>query len=75
MSEKVPIDGFVWVTEDELKSFGVKDILALDPNGKTSYIFEVDINIPNDIHNKTSDYPLLPESLKIKGEMISPTSR
>ena len=34
------------------------------------YIFEVDIHIPNEIHDKMNDYPIA-ESLKVKEEMYS----
>ena len=48
--------------------------MRLDPNSETSYIFEVDLLIPENIHDKTSDYPLCPEKLDITEEMISPKS-
>ena len=71
MSEKMPVDGFMWV---DATSWTQEDIMRLDPNGKTSYIFEVDLLIPKNIHDKTSDYPLCPEKLDITKEMISPKS-
>ena len=74
MSEKVPIDGFKWVPEDQLTSWGKEEILAMNPEGTHSYILEVDVNIPEEIHDRTSEYPLLPEPLKITKEMISPKS-
>ena len=48
--------------------------MDLDPNGKHSYILEVDLEIPKEIRDQTSDYPFCPETLEIKKDMISPKS-
>ncbi len=74
MSEPVPIDDFKWVTDDQTSSWTSEDILALDPKGTHSYIFEVDLEIPRHIHDHTTDYPLCPEKLEITKDMISPKS-
>ena len=41
----------------------------LKPN--TAYIFEVDLEYPPNIHDRDYDYPLAPELLEIKTEMLS----
>lgn len=74
MSEPVPIDQFNWVSEDVASAWTAEDIMKMDPDGKTSYIFEVDLEIPKEIHDQTSDYPLCPEKLEITKDMISPKS-
>ena len=74
MSEPVPIDQFEWVQEDIASNWSAKDIMALNPNARQSYILEVDLKIPEEIHDHTSDYPLCPERLEINKDMISPKS-
>ncbi|MCP6726116.1 hypothetical protein NL526_29070, partial [Klebsiella pneumoniae] len=37
----------------------------------TAYIFEVDLEYPANIHDRDDDYPLAPELLEIKTEMLS----
>ena len=43
--------------------------MDLKPN--TAYIFEVDLVYPANIHDRDDDYPLAPELLEIKSEMLS----
>ncbi|KAL5249225.1 hypothetical protein ACHWQZ_G018174 [Mnemiopsis leidyi] len=72
MSEKIPVDGFKWL---DATNWTRDRIMSLDPNGKKGYIFEVDLLIPDNIHDKTDMYPLCPEHLEITESMISPKSR
>ena len=74
MSEPVPVDSFEWVKEELAESWTREDILAMDANSSHSFIFEVDLEIPQEIHNHTSDYPLCPEKLEITKDMISSKS-
>ena len=74
MSEPVPIGGFEFVEESTVSSWTQEDIMRLNASGEKSYILEVDLLIPQEIHDKTSDYPLCPEKLEITKDMISPKS-
>ena len=59
------------------------DVLLADANGQavppvrddiksfTAYIFEVDLEYPNAIHDRDDDYPLAPEVMQIKTGMLS----
>ena len=51
MSKQLPISGFEWMTDDEF-----------DDWKHQSFILEVDLEYPEDLHN---DYPLAPERIKI----------
>ena len=37
----------------------------------TAYILEVDLEYPDDIHKRDNDYPLAPEVMEIKTDMLS----
>ena len=74
MSEKVPIDEIDFVDERTVAEWTTQDIIDMDASGDQSYIFEVDIEIPEEIHDQTSDYPLCPEKLEITKDMVSPKS-
>ena len=74
MSEPVPIDGIEFVKQEIVDSWSAADILRMDPNAPISYIFEVDLEIPQEIHDHTSDYPLCPGKIEITKDMISPKS-
>ncbi len=74
MSEKVPVDEIAFVDDDTVTSWTRDDIMNHNSSGDHSYILEVDIEIPDSIHDTTSDYPLCPEKLDITRDMISPKS-
>ena len=54
MSKQLPTSGFEWLTDDEL-----------DDWKHLSYILEVHLGYPEDLHNLHNDYPLTPERIKI----------
>ena len=65
MSQKLPVDGFKWVEEDDLLKFNESFIKNYDENYK-GYIFEVDVADPKDLHKLHSDLSFLPKRNKIK---------
>ena len=66
MSQKLPVDGFEWVEEDDLSKFDKSFIKNYDGNSDNGYIFEADIEYPKNLHKQHSDLPFLPEKMKIK---------
>ena len=74
MSEPVPIDQIKWVKQRVVDSWTQENIMAMNPNGSHGYILECDLEVPENIHETTSEYPLCPESLTINQDLISPKS-
>ena len=62
MLEPLPVDGFKWITKDELPRW--KEFLEQEEVG---CVLEVDLEYPSELHDEHNDYPLAPESLKIDG--------
>lgn len=42
------------------------------PNSKKGYIFEVDLDYPEELHTLHNDYPFAAEKMSITREMLSP---
>ena len=77
-TQPLPYDSFEWVDEDdfskvvnEVVSSTQKDTPADD---ETGYILEVDLNYPIDVHDKHSQFPFAPESVRITPSKLSPYS-
>ena len=72
MLQKLPYRGFKWLLNDEIQKL---DVLNFDSDGDIGLILEVDLIVPEHIHDFTSDYPLAPEKLNIKEEHLSVISK
>ena len=68
MSEYLPSGGFKWV---ENNNEIVNKILNKNDNSLHGYLLEVDLDYPEDLHDFHKDYPMAPEKIKIKDEMLS----
>ena len=55
MSQPLPVDGFEWMSEEELKCWD---------KGK-GCILKVDLEYPKELHDSHNEYPLAPERLKV----------
>ena len=63
MSQNLPTGGFKWLSEKEID-------LANLPKGK-GLILEVDLDYPEHLHDSHNDYPLAPEKMEIKHQLLS----
>ncbi|XP_049963191.1 uncharacterized protein LOC126483947 isoform X1 [Schistocerca serialis cubense] len=69
MKQPLPVAGFQWVPEDELKGLGGQ-IMGLAADSDVGYVLEADIAYPNNLHGETSDLPLCPEQQIPRGSTI-----
>jgi hypothetical protein len=75
MSKYLPIGGFKWT---EPSTFGItkedqaNTILNLKDDSNKGFIFVVDVEYPQVLHDLHNDYPLLPDKMMITKEMASP---
>jgi hypothetical protein len=62
MSQYLPLKDFKWNTE----SWDENKILQLNDEGNKGYLFDVDINYPDKLHDLHNGYSLAPENMIIK---------
>ena len=56
MTHPLPVGGFEWMWGEELKDWE-----------NIPCVLEVDVDIPEELHDKFNDFPPLPEKVKIGG--------
>ena len=66
MSVCLPYVWFKW-----LKHVDNFDVNSISKNNPVGYIFEVDLEYPDGLHVLHNDYPLVPEKLAIRYDMLS----
>ncbi len=70
MCMPLPLDGFEWMTEEEIANFSPETMIT-DKNG-TGYFLEVDLEYPEDLHERHNSFPLAPESVCLTEADLSP---
>jgi hypothetical protein len=69
MSQPLPISDYCHVRD--LSKFTSKYILGIPDDNIVGYILEVDLHYPKSLHDKHNFYPLAPENIPIKKDMLS----
>ena len=69
MSEYLPYEGFKWV---KVNSETINRVLNRSDNSLHGYFVEVDLEVPEELHNEHNDLPMAPEKLKVEEKMLSP---
>jgi len=70
MTMKLGYKDFKMLTAKEIEEI---DIMSLDPDADTSYIFQVDLDYPEHLHDDHDDLPLAVEKKKVEPIDLSPT--
>ena len=68
MAQYLPYGGFEWMSEEEINEINF-DLVREDSDD--GYVLGVDLEYPDDLHDLHNDYPLAPEKLKVKSDMLS----
>ena len=66
MSQKLPIDGFKWVEENDLSKFNEKFIKSYNEISDKGYFLEVDVKYPKNLHKLHSDLTIFTKKEKKK---------
>ena len=72
LGQLLPTSNFGWLTEEEI---GTKDWLHINTEAEFGYVLKVDLQYPQEIHDKTQDFPLAPEPGQVTEEMFTPFMR
>ena len=76
MSEFLPTGGFKWFKmKSESLQYWRNFILQQNDCQENGFFFEVDLEYPEHLHDNHDQYPLAPEHLEIKEEMLSEFQR
>ena len=70
MSQKLPTGDFRWIPSPDSINLD-----SYDENSAKSLILEVDLEYPPELHHLHNDYPLAPEKMVVREEMLSDYSR
>lgn len=60
MSQPLPQGEFKWLTQEEIENINFLDI---DDDDEYGYVLEVDIDYPEELHNKHNEFPFLAENI------------
>ena len=68
MCQNLPASNYKY---EEFSNFVSEDIMKLDDNSETGYIFIVDLEYPEELHDLHNDYQLAPEKKLVKYDILS----
>ena len=72
MSQYLPYGEFKWV---KVNNKVINRVLNKSDNSLHGYFLEVDLDYPEKLHDSHKDFPMAPEKIKVKEEMLSPYSQ
>ena len=76
MMQCLPVADFQWLTRDDIKAkMTLSKIRSLPHDSERGYILEVDMHLPEELHEKMSYYPVAPEKKPVIGTQLSQYQR
>jgi len=70
MIQKLPMKNFKYG-----ENYSTEKVLSMNDDADTGALLCVDVEYPDDLHDTHADFPLLPESLEIKKDIMSDYSK
>jgi hypothetical protein len=72
MYQALPVHGFRWLEKEEFEHVNINSV---SDDSEDGYILEVDIDYPPELHDLHNEYPLAPEKMKVRENMLSPYAK
>ena len=69
VSEYLPYGRFKWV---KVNNKVINRILNRSADSSYGYFLEVDLECPENLHDKQNDFPMVPEKIKVTEKMLAP---
>ena len=69
MSQYLPYGGFKWV---KVNNKVINRILNRSADSSYGYFLEVDLECPENLHDKQNDFAMVPEKIKVTEKMLAP---
>ena len=66
MSQPLPTGGFRWLKPEEIEKF---DVMSIDEFGQRGYVCEIDLEIPDHLHDELNDLPPASKNIPIEGRV------
>ena len=67
--QMLPVSDFKFLSDSETRNFNV---MSVSDDSRHGYVLEVDLAYPAELHDAHNDYPLAPEHLSVRRDMLSP---
>ena len=67
----LPYGGFEWVSDEDCLKMDLPFFLSIPDDAETGYFLEVDLHVPDCIHDSTAQYPFCAENMEISESMLS----
>src|SRR5437764_13834841 len=72
MIQALPTGNFKWC---DVNQFNEERVLNMNDNQTTGYVFDVDLEYPQHLHDLHNDYPLAAEKMSVQENQLSEHSR
>jgi len=72
MSQTLLVDGFRWLEKEEFEHLNINSV---SDDSEDSYMLEVDLDYPPELHDHHNEYPLTTEKMKVTEYMLSPYAK
>jgi len=69
--QPLPVAEFTWMSDDFVSNFTTEWLLDTDDFSEYGYIFLVDLDYPEELHETHDEYPLMPEKTSVKLSELS----